>query len=102
MGSEVAPTCCLSLSILFLTNESNQPARIGFQVTANGIHYYLTQLKLQPHETRAIDIRPLRDAQLADFKKNKIPTAATDGSVSWIRLDNLPASRLKVMIFPKA
>jgi hypothetical protein len=79
-----------SESILFLTNESNQPARIGFQVTANGIHYYLTQLKLQPHETRAINIRQLRDAQLADFRKNKIPAAATDGSVSWIRLDNVP------------
>jgi hypothetical protein len=77
-------------SILFLTNESNQPVRIGFQVTANGIHYYLTQLKLQPHETRAINIRQLRDAQLADFRKNKIPATATDGSVSWIRLDNVP------------
>ncbi len=77
-------------SILFLTNESDQPARIGFQVTTQGIHYYLTQLKLQPHETRAINIRLLRDVQLADFRKNKIPAAATDGSVSWIRLDNVP------------
>src|SRR5579875_1967008 len=56
-------------SILFLTNESNQPARIGFQVTTQGIHYYLTQLKLQPHETRAINIRLLRDVQLADFRR---------------------------------
>jgi hypothetical protein len=77
-------------SILFLTNESDQPARIGFQVTTQGIHYYLTQLKLQPHETRAINIRLLRDAQLADFRKSKIPAAATDGSVSWIRIDNVP------------
>ncbi len=77
-------------SILFLTNESDKPARIGFQVTANGIHYYLTQLKLQPHETRAINIRQLRDAQLADFRGNKIPAAATDGSVGWIRIDNVP------------
>ncbi len=77
-------------SILFLTNESNQPARIGFQVTTQGIHYYLTQLKLQPHETRAINIRLLRDVQLADFRKNKIPATATDGGVSWIRLDNVP------------
>ena len=77
-------------SILFLTNESSQPARIGFQVTTQGIHYYLTQLKLQPHETRAINIRLLRDVQLADFRKNKIPATATDGGVSWIRLDNVP------------
>ncbi|HEX5483710.1 MAG TPA: hypothetical protein VFZ08_13890, partial [Terriglobia bacterium] len=71
-------------SILFLTNMSDQSARIGFSITAAGIHYYLTQLKLNPHETRALNIRSLRDAQLADFKKSKIPAAANDGSVSWV------------------
>jgi hypothetical protein len=53
-------------------------------------HYYLTSLMLAPHETRAIDLRQLRDAQVADFKKNKIPAGATDGSVNWVRLDNVP------------
>ncbi len=47
-------------SILFLTDMSDKPARIGFQVQANGVHYYLTDLKLKPHETRAIDLRKLR------------------------------------------
>jgi hypothetical protein len=37
-----------------------------------------------------IDLRKLRDAQLPDFKKNLIPASATDGSVHWIRLDNVP------------
>jgi len=77
-------------SILFLTDESDKPARIGFRVTAGGVTYYLTQLKLNPHETRAIDLRMLRDAQEADFKKNMIPAGATDGSVNWVRLDNVP------------
>jgi len=77
-------------SILFLTNESDQPARIGFKVTANSTTYYLTNLRLNPHETRAIDMRKLRDAQQPDFLGNKIPAGATDGSVNWIRLDNLP------------
>jgi hypothetical protein len=77
-------------SILFLTNESDQAARIGFKVTASGVTYYLTNLRLNPHETRAIDMRKLRDAQEADFLGNKIPAGATDGSVNWIRLDNLP------------
>jgi len=55
-------------------------------------------LKLQPHETRAINIRLLRDVQLADFRKNKIPATATDGSVSWIRIDNVPVmGRLMVI-----
>jgi hypothetical protein len=78
-------------SILFLTNESAQPARIGFKVTANGSPtYYLTSLKLNPHETRAIDLRKLRDAQKPDFMKNTIPAAASDGSVTWLRIDNVP------------
>jgi len=84
-------------TILFLTNESNQPARIGFKVTANdlstpakgGVPYYLTKLRLNPHETRAIDLRKLRDAQQPDLKKNTVPAAAMDGSVEWIRLDNV-------------
>jgi hypothetical protein len=47
------------------------------------VHYYLTSLKLAPHKTRAIDIRQLRDTQVADFRKNRIPADAADGSVSW-------------------
>ena len=76
-------------SILFLTNESGQPARIGAQVAADGVTYYLTSLRLNPHETRVIDLRKLRDAQVPDFKKNLIPASATDGSVSWNRIDNV-------------
>jgi hypothetical protein len=86
-------------SILFLTNESDQPAHIAFKVTANGsASYYLTSLQLNPHETRALDLRKLRDAQLPDFKKNLIPASATDGSVHWIRVDNVPVmGRLMVI-----
>ena len=85
-------------SILFLTDMSDKPAPIGFSITANGVHYYLTDLTLQPHETRMIDLRKLRDAQIPDFKGNKIPAGATDGSVDWIRLANVAVSgRLMVI-----
>jgi hypothetical protein len=77
-------------SIMFLTNMGERPARIGFDVVAGGTHYYLTRLKLQPRETRAIDLRKLRDEQKPDFRKNRIPINATDGSVLWSRLDNVP------------
>src|SRR5208283_5302876 len=78
-------------SIVFLTNASDQPAHIGFSVTASGSPtYYLTKLLLNPHETRAIDIRKLRDAQKPDFRRNLIPAVAKDGSVNWVRGDNLP------------
>ncbi len=77
-------------SIVFLTDMGDRPARIGFKVSAGGVVHYLTDLTLNPHETRAIDLRKLRDAQQADFKGNKVPADARDGSVLWIRLDNVP------------
>ncbi len=78
-------------TILFLTNESDETAHFGFKVTADGsTPYYLTKLQLNPHETRAIDMRKLRDAQQPDFNKSTVPATATDGSVIWIRGDNLP------------
>ncbi len=79
-------------SVLFLTNESNQRARVGLSITAENVHYYLTSLELAPYETRAIDIRQLRDAQTADFKGHKIPLDATDGSINWVRIDDVPMS----------
>ena len=79
-------------SVLFLTNESNRPARVGLSITAENVHYYLTSLQLAPHETRAIDIRQLRDAQVADLKGHLIPADATDGSVNWVRIDDVPMS----------
>lgn len=62
------------------------------------MRYNLTSLQLAPHETRAIDLRQLRDAQVADFKNNKIPTSAVDGSVSWVRVDNVPVAGRLVVI----
>jgi hypothetical protein len=53
-------------------------------IRSAGVRYYLTSLSLAPHETRAIDLRSLRDAQVADFKKHKIPASAAD--VSPIRI----------------
>jgi hypothetical protein len=85
-------------SILFLTDESDMPARIGFHVVANGVTYYLTNLKLDPHETRAINIRKLRDAQNTDFLKNRIPAGASDGSVEWNRIDNVAVTGRVVVI----
>jgi hypothetical protein len=85
-------------SILFLTDESDTPARIGFHAVANGVTYYLTSLKLNPHETRAINIRKLRDAQNADFLKNRIPADASDGSVEWVRIDNVAVTGRVVVI----
>jgi hypothetical protein len=79
-------------AILFLADESDEPARIGFSVGANGVGYFLTSLELAPHETRAINLRALRDAQIPDFKGNRIPADAADGGVNWIRLDNVPVS----------
>jgi len=85
-------------SILFLTDESDSPARIGLDVTAGGVHYYLIRLQLAPHETRAINLRALRDAQTPDLKGNKIPAGATDGAVNWVRLDSVPVEGRMMVI----
>jgi len=85
-------------SILFLTNMSEKSARIGFDMVAGGVHYYLTRLKLKPHETRAIDLRKVRDEQKPDLNGSKVPAGAADGSVVWIRLDHVPVmGRLVVL-----
>ena len=55
------------------------------------------------HEIRAIDIRKLRDAQKPDFQGNVIPAAASDGSVVWARMEDVPVTgRLVVMQRHKA
>jgi hypothetical protein len=77
-------------SVLFLTNEGQVPARVAFQVQAQGVRYHVTNLKINPHETRAIDIRKLRDAQQPDLNGNKIPAKATDGDLFWVKMDNVP------------
>lgn len=71
---------------------------IGFEVTANEVHYYLSKLRLAPHETKAIDLRKLRDAQEPGYQGVKIPAEATDGSVTWIRVEDVPVmGRLVVL-----
>ena len=77
-------------SVLFLTNESEKECPIGVQVHANGVAYQVPALSLKPRETRAIDLRKLRDAQQADLQDHMIPVAATDGIVRWTRLAKLP------------
>ena len=84
-------------SILFLTNMTNQVGGVGFAMQADGVDYYLTRLRLAGHETRAIDLRKLRDAQKPDFRKHTLPADATDGSVHWIRFDGPVTGRLVVL-----
>lgn len=77
-------------SILFLTDMGDKPARIAFRMQTVGATYYLTELQLQAHETRAINLRKLRDAQKPDFQKNLIQAGAADGGVLELRMDNVP------------
>ena len=82
----------------FLTNMGDEAVRIGFKVWADGQIFYLGSLELVPHETRMIDLRKLRDAQETDLEKHQVPAGATDGSVLWLRLDNVPVmGRLAVI-----
>lgn len=85
-------------SVLFLTNMGEQEVPVLFRMHAGGVTFFLTDLRLGPRETRAIDLRKLRDEQKPDFMGNVIPANATDGSVSWIRADLVPVmGRLVVL-----
>ena len=79
-------------SVLYLSNLGNQECPIGMRVQANGVAYFVTDVRLKAHETRAINLRQLRDAQKTDFQGHKIPADAADGSVLWARLKNLPVT----------
>ena len=79
-------------SILYLSNLGEQECPIGMRVQAKGVPYYVTDVRLKAHETRQISLRQLRDAQKADFKGHKISADATDGTVLWTRLKNLPVT----------
>jgi hypothetical protein len=85
-------------SVLFLTNMGEKDARIGFQVSAGGVVYHVTDLKLMPHETRAIDLRKLRDARKPDFLGTTISADATDGSALWGRIDYGPVMGRMVVL----
>jgi hypothetical protein len=85
-------------SVLFLTDMGDQSAHIGLQIHASGVQYNVINVLLNAHETRAINIRQLRDAQKPDLYGNVLPAGATDGSVLWVRADNVPVmGRLVVM-----
>jgi len=85
-------------SVLFLTNIGDREVAIGFRVQAEGVAFFLTNFRLEPHETRAINLRELRDQQEADFLGNVIPAQATQGSVAWIRADLVPVMGALLML----
>jgi len=89
-------------SVLFLTNESEKQCPIAARMYANGVAYQVPDLSLKPHETRAIDLAKLRDAQQADWQGHRIPATATDGIVLWTRLAKLPVMGQMEVVQPAA
>jgi hypothetical protein len=75
---------------------------MGFSVSEGETRQFLTELQIAPHETRAINLRKLRDTQRGDFKGRKIPANARDGVVHWLRLDNVPVAGRVVIINRKS
>ncbi len=55
-------------------------------------------MNLNAPDTHVVKIPKLRDAKKPDFRGNTLLANATDGSVLWIRLDDVPVmGRLVVM-----
>jgi hypothetical protein len=75
---------------VFLTNMGEKPCGVGFRIEVGELAYFLTSLNLDPHETKVINLRELRDKQEPDFRGTVIPAQATEGRLSYIRVDNVP------------
>jgi hypothetical protein len=76
--------------LVFLTNASDEDCRVGFKIEAGGVEYYLTRLKLSPHESKYINLRELRDKQERDFRGSVLPATVTEGRLMYNRGDNVP------------
>jgi len=76
--------------LVFLTNAGDKDCHVGFKIEAGGVEYYLTNLKLSPHESKYINLRELRDRQQADFRGSVLPATVTEGRLMYIRGDNVP------------
>lgn len=87
-------------SVLFLTSTSDKEGGVALQICASGVKYHITDMRLKPHETRAINIRKLRDQQKPDFLNNKIPADATDGAVFWLDVGEKPVVGRLVVFHP--
>jgi len=77
-------------SVLFLTSTSEKEVGVALQIDAGGVKYHVTDMRLKPHETRAINIRKLRDQQKPDFLSHRIPADAKDGVVFWLDVGEKP------------
>jgi hypothetical protein len=77
-------------TVVFLTNMGDKDCRVGFRVETGGVTYFLTNLRLVPHETRYVSLRDLRDKQQPDLQGTRIPSTVTEGRLSYIRLDLVP------------
>ncbi len=86
--------------LVFLTNMGDKECPVGFRIKVGSVVYYLTDLKLIPHETKVIKLRKLRDKQQPDFRGNLIPASATQGTLSYIRIHLVPIMG-RVMMWPR-
>jgi hypothetical protein len=85
---------------VFLTNMGDKPCGVGFQIRTAEIEYHLTRLKLDPRETKVINLRELRDKQEPDFRGTVIPAQATEGRLYYIRMDEGPLMG-RVVVLPR-
>jgi hypothetical protein len=77
--------------IVFFTNmDDKEFCRVAFRIEAGGVAYSVPNIKLTPHETRWYSLRDLRDQQVPDVRGHLIPKDATEGRLTYIRMDNVP------------
>lgn len=75
---------------VFFTDLSDKPGRFAMRIEAGGITYFGPGIELGPHETKFINMRREIALQRPDVLGRLLPKDATEGRLTYIRLDNVP------------
>jgi hypothetical protein len=72
-----------SSTIVYIKNVTTQPRQFRLYLMFEGGSYLYPLTTIAPGQTTTIDIRALRDEQVADINGQKVPLTETSGQVQW-------------------
>ena len=74
-------------TVVHLKNSTAKPVDAIMQIRYDEGNYNPELIKLGPHQTVAVDIRRLRDAQQRDIRGGVMPRDVISGQVKWIEME---------------
>ncbi len=77
-------------SVLYVKNTATKPSSFVADIFYSGGSYMIGMKILEAGETAAIDIRKLRDEQIADVNGHRLPPGITAGQINWMTRNGNP------------